>query len=234
MQPHAMLKKGPLLQSFSDADLANLSMSIRVQRLKEKQVLFRKGDEGTALYIIKKGKIKIVLPTAVGDEVILAIFSKGDVLGELSLLDDKPRYADGVAMEESEVYVLDRTDFLSFLQKNERAIKCVLSSLSERLRKMDDLLEDASSLSVSARLAKKLLEPGREFGRCEEDVMRIGLKLTQQDWADLVGTTRESINKELKILGGKGLMSMEGGSIHLVDLERPRGQVHYKPSQEYA
>ena len=226
MESLSILKNVPLLQFLSDADLAQLSLSLRVQRLRNKHALFRKGDEGTALYIIRKGKVKIVLPSKVGEEVILTIFSEGDFLGEMSLLDEKPRSADAVAMEESEVYVLNRTDFLSFLQENENAIKCILSCLSERLRKTDDLLEDASFLSVSARLAKKLVELGREFGVKEKDVVRIGLRLTQQDMADLVGTTRESINKELRVLREKGLVSMESGYIRLLDLERLNRRVH--------
>ena len=228
MESLSILKNVPLLQFLSDEDLAQLSLSLRVQRLRKKHALFRKGDEGTALYIIRKGKVKIVLPSKVGEEVILTIFSEGDFLGEMSLLDEKPRSADAVAMEESEVYVLNRTDFLSFLQENENAIKCILSCLSERLRKTDDLLEDASFLSVSARLAKKLVELGREFGvkEKEEDVVRIGLRLTQQDMADLVGTTRESINKELRVLREKGLVSTESGYIRLLDLERLKRRVH--------
>ena len=114
-----------------------------------------------------------MLPSKVGEEVILTIFSEGDFLGEMSLLDEKPRSADAVAMEVSEVYVLNRTDFLSFLQKNGDAIKCVLSCLSERLRKTDDLLEDASFLTVSARVAKKLIELGREFGVKDKDVVSV-------------------------------------------------------------
>jgi CRP-like cAMP-binding protein len=222
----SILRKVPLLQFMTDVDLEQLSLSLRVQRLRKKQALFRKGDEGTALYIIGRGKVKIVLPSKVGEEVILTIFAEGDFLGEMSLLDEKPRSADAVAMEESEVYVLNRTDFLSFLQENQNAIKCILSCLSERLRKTDDLLEDACFLSVSARLAKKLLELGREFGVKENKVVRIGLRLTQQDMADLIGTTRESVNKELRVLREKGLLSMESGYIRLLDLERLRRRVH--------
>jgi CRP/FNR family cyclic AMP-dependent transcriptional regulator len=226
VKSYSILKKVPLLASLNEADLRDLWSSLRIQRLREKQALFRKGDEGTALYIIKKGKIKIVLPSSVGEEVILTIFSEGDFTGEMSLLDQKPRSADGIAMEESEVFVLNRSDFLSFLQKNENAIQCILSSLSERLRKTDDLLEDTSFLSVSGRIAKKLVELGEEFGTQEKNIIRIGLRLTQQDLADLVGTTRESINKELKVLRGKGLVSTEGGYIQLLDIARLRRRVH--------
>ena len=110
--------------------------------------------------------------------------------------------------------------------KDRATLKCVLFCLSERLRKTDDLLEDASFLIVSARLAKKLIELGREFGVKDKDVVRIGLRLTQQDMADLVGTTRESINKELRILRERGLVSTEGDYIQLLDLERLKRRIH--------
>ena len=229
MISHLILKKVPLFQSLQDADLEHLSLSLRVQRLKKKQVLFRKGDEGTALYIIHKGKVKIVLSSKAGEEVIPAIFSQGDFFGEMSLLDQKPRSADAVALEESEVLVLNRTDFFSFLKKNENAIKCVLACLSERLRKTDDMLEDASFLTVAGKLAKKLIELGREFGvkeKKEKPAIKISIRLTQQDIAELIGTTRESINKELKVLRDKGMISTEGGFIKIIDLERLKRRVH--------
>lgn len=226
MELYSSLRKIPLFESFSQSALEHLSASLRIQMLRKKQALFRKGDEGTALYIVKKGKIKIVLPSKLGEEVILSIFSEGDFLGEMSLFDRKPRSADAVAMEESEVYVLNRTDFYSLLQQHETAIQCVLSSLSERLRKTNDLLESVSSLSVSAKLAKKLMELGRDFGERNKDVVRIGLRLTQQEMADLVGATRESINKELKIMRDKGLISTVSGYIQLHDLERLERRVH--------
>ncbi len=226
MKSVSILKKVPLFQAFRDADIEQLSMCIRVQKLRKKETLFRKGDEGTALYIIKKGTIKIVLPSRVGEEVILTIFSEGDFLGEMSLLDRSPRSADAVAMEGSELYVLNRSDFLSFLQRSQNAIECILSCLSERLRKTDDLLEDATFLTVSAKLAKKLIELGSEFGVKDKDTVKIALKLTQQDIANLVGTTRESINKELKVLRDKGLITNEGGHIQILDLERIKRRAH--------
>ncbi len=226
MELYSSLRKIPLFESFSQSALEHLSASLRIQKLRKKQVLFRKGDEGTALYVVKKGRIKIVLPSRLGEEVILSIFSEGDFLGEMSLFDRKPRSADAVAMEESEVYVLNRTDFYSLLQQHETAIQCVLSSLSERLRKMNDLLESVSSLSVSAKLAKKLIELGRDFGERNKDVVRIGLRLTQQEMADLVGATRESVNKELKVMRDKGLISTVSGYIQLHDLERLERRVH--------
>jgi CRP-like cAMP-binding protein len=96
----------------------------------------------------------------------------------------------------------------------------VFSSLSARLRRTDALLEDASFLKIHARLAKKLLELGETFGRREGDSIEINLRVTQKDLADMVGATRESINKELRILRDKGIVAVTGHSFRITDVHR--------------
>ena len=94
--PQQLLNKIPLFKSLSDSDLKSLSECVRLQSLKKGQTLFQKGDEGSSLYIIKQGTIKIVLPSRLGDEVIVTIFSKGDFFGEMALFDGQPRSADAL------------------------------------------------------------------------------------------------------------------------------------------
>ncbi|MBT8356673.1 MAG: Crp/Fnr family transcriptional regulator [Desulfobacterales bacterium] len=218
--PQKLLNKIPLFNSLSDSDLENLSESVRLQSLKKGQTLFRKGDEGSSLYIIKQGTIKIVLPSRLGDEVIVTMFSAGDFLGEMALFDGKPRSADALAMEPSQIYVLNRNDFLIFLQSNINAMKSILSQLTNRLRNTDDFLESTCFLSVSARLAKKLLELAESYGQNDGDKVYIDLSLTQKEIGDMIGSTRESINKELKILRDKGLITMQENKIQIVDITR--------------
>lgn len=218
--PQKLLNKIPLFNSLSDSDLENLSESIRLQSLKKGQTLFRKGDEGSSLYIIKQGTIKIVLPSRLGDEVIVTMFSEGDFFGEMALFDGKPRSADALAMEPSKIYVLNRNDFLIFLQSNINAMKSILSQLTNRLRNTDDFLESTCFLSVSARLAKKLLELAESYGQNDGDKVYIDLSLTQKEIGDMIGSTRESINKELKILRDKGLITMQENKIQIVDITR--------------
>jgi len=189
------------------------------QSLKKGEALFRKGSEGNALFIIKEGSIKIVLPSKDGDEVILAIFTEGDFLGEMALLDGMPRSADAVALESSEVYVLNRVDFLTFLKENEGAVESILCSLSMRLRSTDDLLEDTCFLNISDRFAKKLVELAEQFGCPKGNTILIDLSLTQTDLASMVGASRESINKELRILREKGLVSSDGNRILIFNLD---------------
>ena len=225
MSLHQSIGQVPLFQSLSPEDSERLSVSVVSQLLKKGEVLFRKGGEGNALYIIKEGSIKISLPSRDGSEVILAIFSKGDFLGEMALLDGMPRSADAVALEPSEVLVLNRSDFLALLKDNEKAMKSILCSLSLRLRKTDQLLEDTHFLNVSARFAKKLVELAETFGREKGNAIVIDLNLTQSDLAGMVGTSRESINKELKKLREKGLVRTENNRIVIPDPDRLKRRI---------
>ena len=218
--PQQLLNKIPLFNSLSDSDLENLSESVRLQSLKKGQTLFLKGDEGSSLYIIKQGTIKIVLPSRLGDEVIVTIFSEGDFFGEMALFDGKPRSADALAMEPTKIYMLSRNDFLLFLQSNINAMKSILSQLTNRLRNTDDFLESTCFLSVSARLAKKLLDLTESYGQQDGDGVYIDLNLTQKELGDMIGSTRESINKELKILRDKGLIVMQENKIQIIDMTR--------------
>jgi len=219
MSPNQFIKQVSLFQSLNHDDIENLAGSLRLQSLKKGEVLFRKGSEGNALYIIKKGSIKIVVSSKLGDEVILVVFFEGDFFGEMSLLDGMPRSADAVALESAELLVLDGRDFLTFLKGNENAIRSILCSLSLRLRKTDDLLEDTCFLNISARFAKKLVELAEHHGRKEENSTLIDLDLTQKDLANMIGATRESINKELRTLREKGLVCTKESSIRIYNLD---------------
>ncbi len=225
MQPHEIIKQIPIFKTLSDSDLNDLVSSLRLKSLKQGQTLFWKGDEGTALYVVKKGTIKIVLPSTEGDEIIVTMFSEGDFFGEMALLDGEPRSADAVAIEPSEVFILSRTNFLSFLQVNVDAIKAILSMLSKRLRRTDDMLENTCFLNVSARLVKKLIELAESHGQKKDNKILIDLSLTQKELGDMVVATRESINKELKSLRKQGLIIIEGSRIQILDISRLKSKI---------
>ncbi|HPQ43431.1 MAG TPA: Crp/Fnr family transcriptional regulator [Syntrophales bacterium] len=228
MKLENFLRKVHLFQSLSHHDSERLAASLKRRFLKKGEALFRKGDEGTTLYIVKSGSVKVVLPSEMGDEVAPAILSEGDFFGEMSLLDGLPRSADAVALESSELLALNQKDFLVFLKDNEKAIQSILSYLSMRLRKTDDLLEDAHFLNISTRLARRLVELSQKYGNQKEEggPIQIDLRLTQNDLASIVGATRESINKELRILRERGLVSTEGNIITILNMERLAIRAH--------
>lgn len=225
MSPDALLANIPLFQALSAEDRAQLVGSIQRRRVKKKEILFHKGEEGTTLYVIISGKIKVVLPSPLGEEVVLAVFTDSDFFGEMALLDGMPRSAAAVALEDSELFVLTQSDFVAFLQNNPDAIRAILRSLSLRLRKTDDLLQDTCFLNVSGRLAKKLVQLVEEHGGQEENMASFELSLTQTDLARMVGTSRESINKELRMLREKGLVSMQGGTFIIHNMQRLKRRI---------
>ena len=219
MNPLALLKQIPLFGTFQPADHEQLAGLLRRRNLKKGDVLFRKGDEGTALYIIIKGRMKITVPSKLGDEITLAILSPGNFFGEMALLDSLPRSADATAVEEPLLYVLNRSDFLSFLIHNENAVRSILYALSSRLRKTDDFLTEVCFLNISARLARRLLEMSESLIHENKPGSSMELKLTQKDLASLLGTTRETINRELKILRDRGIVSTSRNLITIHNLE---------------
>ncbi len=215
-----LLRSIPLLRHLSDADLTALSDEVSRQSLRKGQILFRKGSKGRSLFIIQEGAIKIVLPSNAGGEVAVAIFKEGDFFGEMALLDHRPRSADAVAVSPSRLLVLEKETFSHFLKNSESAIDMILCSLAQRIRNTDALIEDTCFLKIPNRLAKKLLELADSFGRSEGKAVRICLPLTQKEIADMIGATRESINKEMKILRQSGIIALSDRNICILDPAR--------------
>jgi CRP/FNR family cyclic AMP-dependent transcriptional regulator len=215
--PIYVLKKIPLFAPLPEADHENLASLVRRKAIRKGEHLFRQGDEGTALYIILQGRIKISVSRR-SDTVTLAILGQGEFLGEMALLDDLPRSADAMALEDSHLYTLNRKDFLSFLKNNEHAVHAVLSALSLRLRKTDNLLAEMCFLNLSVRLVNKLVELAEPLAAGETKPQVCTLKISQQELGDILGVSRESINKELKILRSKGYVSTSRNSILIHDI----------------
>jgi CRP/FNR family transcriptional regulator len=178
------------------------------------------GDEGGSLHIIERGRVKVTVPSTSGEELILAMLGAGDVLGELSLFDGKPRSATVLALEKTETICLRREDLLALMRNRFDVVEKFLEILARRIRDTDMLLTDRSFLDITSRLAKKILDLGDTFGIREGGQIRIGVKITQKDLASMIGATRESINKQLKALRDRGLVRMSGGMIEILNRER--------------
>lgn len=221
LTPINILKRIPLFSSLSESDQQNLTSLLRRKLLGKGEHLFRQGDEGTALYIIVQGRIKISLSKRT-DNVTLAILGQGEFLGEMALLDELPRSADAIALEETQLYILNRKDFLSFLAGNTHTVYAILNSLSRRLRRMDDQLAEMCFLNLSARLAKQLVELAETQKPGGGDPNTRDLNISQQELGNILGASRESINKELKILRDKGVVETSRNAIRILDLEALR------------
>ncbi len=217
ISPINVLKRIPLFASFPETDQQNLVGLLRRVNLKKGETLFRQGDEGVSLYLILQGRIKISLSRNM-DVMTLAILGQGEFLGEMALFDGLPRSADAIALEDSYLYALSRKDFLSFLVHNEKAVHAVLFSLSMRLRKTDTLVAEMCFLNLSLRLEQKLLELAQQQPSDTGNPNECTLKVSQQELGNILGVSRESINKELKHLRDKGTVSTLRNCIHIHNL----------------
>lgn len=216
----------PLFAVLGPSELETLGRALRPRRYARGDVVFQQGDPGDAFYVIESGEVKVVLPSEDGREAILTILGPGHFFGELSLLDGEPRSADVVAKEDCSLLALHREDFRNFLTQHPHAAAALLAVLSRRLRATDDLVHDAAFLDVAARLARLLLKLGETHGREEKQGLVLGIRLTQEDLASMVGSTRETVNKWLKSWQRQGLLEHRGGILTINQADELRKRTH--------
>ncbi len=221
----AVFRQNPLFAQLSQAQLGQLVGLALHQHFRKGAVIFHEGDPGTALFIVEKGRVKILLSSPDGKERILALLRGGDFFGELALLDGGARSADAVALEDSELLVLPREAFLSFLADQPGAAVGLMAGLSRRLRSSDQLIHDAAFFDVRGRLARALLDMAQAEGEKGPDGVLICPRLSQAELANLVGATRESINKWIRYYERRGVLQRRRGQLALTDPERLRADI---------
>ncbi len=204
---------------FADLDAASLAA---LERLTERReygdgaVIVSQEDRGDALFVLVRGRVKVVLYGPSGREVILSIFkSPGDFFGEMSLLDDQPRSATVIAAEPSRLLVLSRGAFQAHLGSHPRTAMRVLTELSRRLRRADEVIGNLALLDVYGRLAGKLRELAKAEGEEREDGILIRERPTQSEIAAMIGTSRETVSRALSELARRGFLEMSGKKLLL-------------------
>lgn len=212
-----LLGRNFLFRDLDRSALERLAALAVTRRLKKGEVLFNKGDEGDALYGVRSGNICISTTAPNGKEIILSVMERGDVFGEIALLDGLPRTADAWALEGSELIMMRRRDFTSLLEREPSLAVHLLELLCERLRSTNAMLEDVSFLGLPARLAKRLLSLATIYGQACEDGEMIGLKLSQSDLGQMLGTSRESINKQLQEWVRQGFVKLGRSRVTICD-----------------
>jgi CRP-like cAMP-binding protein len=208
-----------LFAGLSAAEREGLAGVMRPRALAPREEIFHKGDEGTEVYLVARGALKALTTSEDGDDVVFSILGPGELIGEIAFFTSSRRTATVTAVEDSEVLALDRRDFLAFLRSHPDASIKLLAVLAQRLKRVSELVEDTLFLNLPVRLAKKLLHYTSIYGEPVGDAVRIRLKLSQEEWGDLVGATRESINKQLRAWTAGGLIALHDGHvvIHRLD-----------------
>jgi CRP-like cAMP-binding protein len=208
-----LLATDSLFAGLATSQLDELAAASRSLALAKRDELFHKGDEGSQVYVVVSGKLKALTTSVAGDDVVFNIVGPGEVFGEIALLGETPRTATVSALEPCELLVIDRRDFLAFLKRYPDAAIRLLRVLAMRVKRVSELVEDTLFLNLPLRLARKLLALARVYGEQTPSGLRVDLKLSQEEWGDLVGATRESINKQVRAWTSAGIVSVDRGYI---------------------
>jgi len=225
-----LLANVALFSDFTAKQLEAVSLVARNKTLERREELFHKGDQSGEVYVIVSGKLKALTTSAKGDDVVFSILGPGEVFGEVALLGATPRTATVTAIEDCHLLVIGQRDFMSFLKTNPEVPVKLLAVLATRLKRVSELVEDTLFLNLPLRLAKKLMSLSRTFGEQTPEGIRVDLKLSQEEWGDLVGTTRESVNKQMRKWTDAEIVRVDAGYVIIlkpVELEKLAGAVIY-------
>jgi CRP/FNR family cyclic AMP-dependent transcriptional regulator len=225
-----LLSSVPLFKGLSPTEFNALAPVARTVKLKKREELFHKGDEAAQVYVVISGTLKALTTSDTGDDVVFSILGPGEVLGEIALLGGTPRTATVTAIDPSELLIIDRRDFITFLKSHPDVAIKLLDVLAQRIKRVSELVEDTLFLNLPLRLAKKLVAFSGTYGTPHADGTLLDIKLSQEEWGDLVGTTRESVNKQLRVWSDDGIIAIENGYIvvrRIQSLEKLAGAVVY-------
>jgi len=209
--PPGLLRSVSIFAELDEAEAAGLERLVRRRRYDEGEVVVSEAERGDALYVLVRGKVKVVLYGATGREVILSIFKEpGDFFGEMSLLDDEPRSATVTAMEPSELVVLSRANFRAHLARHPKVAVQVMTELSRRLRHADAVIGDLALLDVLGRLAVRLRELALADGEPHAEGRLLRQRPSQSEIAATIGTSRETVSRALSELARRGDVELDG------------------------
>ena len=214
------LRRCALFAHVSTEGLQLLARSMRSRRFRRNEVIFHQGDPGNQLHVVASGAVKILLPSAEGEEAIIATLRPGDFFGELALLDGAPRSATAAALEATETLGLPREAFLDLLERDPDLRRALLASLTGELRRLTGHVEELHFLDLAGRLAMRLVRLAQEAAPAARGEVRLDWPYTQSDLASMIGGTRQSVNRLLTGLVNDDLVRIERDTLVIVDLDR--------------
>jgi CRP-like cAMP-binding protein len=212
MQTADFLATVPLLSRIDTAELQRLAALTRERQYAKGSVILFENDPGDSLFIVRQGRVKVVLVGEDGREVILGVLGPGEYFGELSLIDEQPRSAHVIAMEDSTLLMLRSDDFRRRVEVTPAMAWSLLLELSRRLRRADGKIGALVLLDVPGRIARLLLDTADESGGD-----RVTRPLTHQTIANMIGASRETVSRAMAEFQESGWISVERRMIRIAD-----------------
>ena len=218
-----LLSKHFLISTMPERALDDLVKFSTVVRFEPHRDVFNKGEPGDCLYGILSGRVRIYSTSPEGSEIMLNVLETGELFGEIAILDGRTRTASAAAMERADLLRIHRDHFLPYVKANPDLILGMLSLLCDRLRWTSSTIEDAAFLSFPARIAKRLLFLADHYRRPEE--RDITVPISQQDLGNMVGASRETVNKHLALWRSGGILDTGHGAIVIRNCEALRALI---------
>jgi CRP/FNR family transcriptional regulator len=217
-----VLRRAPLFEALDEDGTRELRQTMSQLRLHRGERLFDEGDGGDSLYVVLDGKMKLTRAAADGRENLLSVIGPGEMFGELSLFDPRPRTSSASAVTEVTLAVLLHDALLPLLAKRPEISLHLMRALVQRLRRANDVTADLVFTDVPGRVAKALLDLADRFGQQTDEGLQVHHDLTQEELAQLVGASRETVNKALADFAARGWLHISARSVLIVDSERLR------------
>ena len=212
-----LLSSVPIFSDLPPYVLKQLLSKMQKQKYYKNNMILIQDEIGDTFFTICKGSVKINRLNKDGREVIFAILGEGDFFGEMSLLDEETRSANAVALEDAEVLILRRDDFLDFLEKYPKISIALLAELTRRIRKSDEQIEGLSLSDAEHRIGMTLLRLAEELGIIHKGVIEISGLPFLKDIANMAGTSRETVSRTMKLFERQGMIRRRGRNLKIMN-----------------
>lgn len=217
---HEVLQNSPLFAKL-DAEASDaLLASMASKHVIKGQIIFHEGESGDTLYVILEGKVKLGHGSPDGRESLMAVLGPGEMFGELSLFDPGKRTSTATALTDAVVLELSNPQLMPWLAGRPEVAAALLQALARRLRRTNDAMADLVFSDVPGRVAKALMELGEKFGSATPEGLLVTHDMTQEELAQLVGASRETVNKALADFTQRGWIRLESRQVVILDVER--------------
>lgn len=212
------MRRHTLLRHLDEVDLRSLAAHTAFVRFDTQESIFRQGAGQTDLLIVVTGRVSLSATSAEGRELLVRVVESGQMLGEIAVIDGHPRSYDALALEPTDLLIVQRKDLIPFLEARPQLCILLMAALCERVRRSERRVQDALFLRVGPRLARELLFIAESCGRAVGDSLWLETRISQRELAALVGVTRESVNKQLVAWQAERLIKREGRTYRIIDL----------------
>ncbi len=211
------LKSIPIFCVLDDTTLNQIAKLGSQKSFTKSSVILSESEKSSALFLIIKGKLKVSRISLSGKEIILTILKESDFFGEMAILDGSSRSANVIAMEDSELFIIQRNDFLNLIKFHSNIALALMRELALRIRAADLKIKSLSLGDAEAKIASTIIELGNKIGRLDQNKIEIGKLPFQHELAKMAGTSRETVSRILHSFDRRGLIKLKGSKLTILD-----------------